>query len=143
MFHKNGQPSCQSLREEDAGPILSVKPTRGLLLPSLSATPLGLPPITGQTIRADGEGGAVASDCRALLLRGRDRQRGLTARFVAALHAQRQPSALAQPWRAWLAPRIEHLASGAADGTAAHRRRRSPWASGAGHGPPGASARLG
>ena len=55
MFHKNGQPSCQSLREEDAGPILSVKPTRGLLLPSLSATPLGLPPITGQTIRADGE----------------------------------------------------------------------------------------
>jgi hypothetical protein len=39
-----------------------------------------LPPISGDTIRADFDGGALSSDFGALLLRGIDRQIGLTER---------------------------------------------------------------
>ena len=42
---------------------------------------LCFPPIAGQTIRADFEGGALSSDFGALLLRGIDRQIGLTERL--------------------------------------------------------------
>jgi Transposase DDE domain group 1 len=57
------------------------------------------PPIAGQTIRADCEGGALSSDFGALLLRGIDRQMGLTARFAAAIHDKRPPSSIDHPWR--------------------------------------------
>src|SRR5882762_10850982 len=50
---------------------------------------LCFPPVIGQTIRADFEGGALSSDCGALLLRGVDRQIGLTARLAAAIHDKR------------------------------------------------------
>ena len=39
---------------------------------------LCFPPFAGQTLRADFEGGALSSDFGALLLRGIDRQIGLT-----------------------------------------------------------------
>jgi hypothetical protein len=39
---------------------------------------LCFPPIAGQTVRADFQGGALSSDFGALLLRGMDRQIGLT-----------------------------------------------------------------
>ena len=51
------------------------------------ATPehLRFPPIAGYTVRADFEGGAWSSDFGALLLRGIDRQIGLTERLAAAV----------------------------------------------------------
>ena len=58
---------------------------------------LCFPPIAGQTLRADVEGGALSSDFGALLLRGIDRQMGLTKRFAAAIHDKRHQSSLAHP----------------------------------------------
>jgi len=53
---------------------------------SSSPTQLCFPPVGGQTLRADFEGGALSSDFGALLLRGIDRQIGLTKRLTAAIH---------------------------------------------------------
>jgi hypothetical protein len=49
-----------------------------------SAEQLSFHPVAGHTIRADFEGGALFSDFGVLLLRGIDRQIGLTARLAAA-----------------------------------------------------------
>ena len=64
-----------------------------------SPTQLCFPPVSGQTIRADFEGGALSSDFGALLLRGVDRQIGLTERLGAALHDKRHQSSLDHPLR--------------------------------------------
>src|SRR5205823_1144740 len=55
---------------------------------------LCFPPVAGQTLRADFEGGALSSDFGPLLLRGIDRQIGLTERLAAAVHDKRHPSYL-------------------------------------------------
>ena len=55
---------------------------------------LGFPTIAGPTIRADFEGGALSSDFGALLLRGIDRQSGLTERRAPAIHDKRPQSSI-------------------------------------------------
>ena len=50
---------------------------------------LCFPPVAGHTLRADFEGGALSSDFGALLLRGVDRQIGLTERLTAAIRDKR------------------------------------------------------
>ena len=72
------------------------------------ATPeqLSFHPVAGHTIRADCEGGALSSDFGALLLRGIDRQIGLTARLAAAIHDTRHPSYIDHPLHDLLAQRI-------------------------------------
>src|ERR671933_919937 len=87
---------------------------------------LRFPPLAGYTVRADFEGGALSSDFGALLLRGVDRQIGLTARLAAAIHDRRHPSYLDHPLRDLLAQRIYQIASGYADGNAANSLRRNP-----------------
>jgi hypothetical protein len=87
---------------------------------------LCFPPIAGQTIRADFEGGAWSSDFGALLLRGIDRQIGLTARLTATIHDQRHPSYIDHPWRGLLAQRIYQIAAGYADAHDANSLRRDP-----------------
>ena len=57
------------------------------------------PPIAGHTVRADFEGGALSSDFGALLLRGVDRQVGLTERLAAAIHEKRHQSSIDHPLR--------------------------------------------
>ena len=69
-------------------------------------------PIPGHTIRADFDGGALSSDFGVRLLRGIDRQMGLTARLAAAIHDTRHPAYLDHPLRDLLAQRISQLASG-------------------------------
>jgi Transposase DDE domain group 1 len=54
--------------------------------------PRRFPPIVGYPGRADFEGGALSSDFGALLLRGIDRQIGLTQRLAAAVQDKRHPS---------------------------------------------------
>ena len=83
-------------------------------------------PVAGHTIRADFEGGALSSDFGALLLRGIDRQLGLTARLAAALHDTRPPSSIDPPRRDLLAQRLYQIASGYADGNDATSLRRDP-----------------
>jgi hypothetical protein len=84
------------------------------------------PPVVGQTIRADFEGGALSSDFGALLLRGVDRQIGLTARLATAIHDKRHQSYIDHPLRGLLAQRIYQIASGYADGNDANSLRRDP-----------------
>ena len=91
-----------------------------------SPTQLCFPPVGGQTIRADFEGGALSSDFGALLLRGIDRQIGLTQRLAAAIHDKRHQSSIAHPLRDLLAQRIYHIASGYADGNDAQSLRHDP-----------------
>jgi hypothetical protein len=77
-------------------------------------------------VRADFDGGALASDFGALLLRGIDRQIGLTARLAAAMHDKRPPSYIDPTLRDLLAQRIYQLASGYADGNDANSLRHDP-----------------
>ena len=68
----------------------------------------------------------MSSAFGALLLRGLDRQIGLTERCAAAMHAKRHQSSIDHPWRDLLAQRISHIASGDADGNDANSLRRAP-----------------
>jgi Transposase DDE domain group 1 len=87
---------------------------------------LCFPPVAGQTLRADFEGGALSSDFGALLLRGVDRQIGLTERLTAAIHDKRHQSYIDHPLRDLLAQRIYQIASGYADGNDANSLRHDP-----------------
>jgi hypothetical protein len=87
---------------------------------------LRFPPIAGYTIRADFEGGALSSDFGALLLRGIDRQIGLTERLTDAIQDKRHPSYIDHPLRDLLAQRIYQIASGYADGNDANSLRHDP-----------------
>lgn len=87
---------------------------------------LCFPPASGQTIRADFEGGALSSDFGALLLRGVDRQIGLTARLAAAIHDKRHQSSIDHPMRDLLAQRVYQIAAGYADGNDANSLRHAP-----------------
>jgi Transposase DDE domain group 1 len=74
----------------------------------------------------DFEGGALSSDFGALLLRGIDRQIGLTERLTAAVQDKRHPSSIDHPLRDLLAQRIYQIASGYADGNDANSLRHAP-----------------
>jgi hypothetical protein len=87
---------------------------------------LPFPPVAGSTVRADFAGGALSSDFGALLLRGIDRQIGLTARLAAAVQDKRHPSYIDHTLRDLLAQRIYQLASGYADGNDANHLRHAP-----------------
>lgn len=87
---------------------------------------LCFPPLAGQTIRADFDGGALSSDFGALLLRGIDRQIGLTERLAAAIRDKRHQSYVDHPLRDLLAQRIYQIAAGYADANDANSLRRDP-----------------
>ncbi len=84
------------------------------------------PPVAGQTLRADFDGGAFSSDFGPRLLRGLDRQSGLPERLAAAVHDKRHPSSIDHPLRDLFAQRIYHSASGYADGNDAKSLRHDP-----------------
>jgi hypothetical protein len=94
----------------------------------LYSTPeqLRFPPIAGYTVRADFDGGALSSDFGALLLRGIDRQIGLTDRLAAAVQDKRHPSYIDHTLRDLFAQRIYQIASGYADGNDANSLRHDP-----------------
>lgn len=95
-------------------------------MPYSTPEQLQFPPIAGYTVRADFAGGALSSDFGALLLRGIDRQIGLTARLAAAIQDKRHPSYIDHALRALLAQRIYQIASGYADGNDANSLRHDP-----------------
>jgi hypothetical protein len=77
-------------------------------------------------VRADFAGGALSADFGALLLRGIDRQIGLTARLAAAVRDKRHLSYIDHSLRDLLAQRIYQIASGYADGNDANSLRHDP-----------------
>jgi hypothetical protein len=87
---------------------------------------LQFPPISGYTVRANFDGGALSSDFGALLLRGIDRQIGFTERLAAAVRDKRHPSYIDHTLRDLFAQRIYQLASGYADGNDANTLRYDP-----------------
>jgi hypothetical protein len=87
---------------------------------------LCFPPVAGQTLRADFEGGALSSDFGALLLRGIDRQIGLTQRLAAAIRDKRHQSYIDHPLQDLVAQRIYQLAAGYADANDANHLRHDP-----------------
>lgn len=87
---------------------------------------LCFPPVAGHTLRADFTGGALSSDCGPLLLRGVDRQIGLTERLATAIRNKRHLSYIDHPLRDLLAQRIYQIASGYADGNDANSLRHDP-----------------
>src|SRR5216110_108345 len=95
-------------------------------MPYSTPEQLRFPPLAGYTVRADFEGGALSSDFGALLLRGIDRQIGLTARLAAAMQDKRHQSYIDHPLRDLLAQRIYQIASGYADGNDANSLRHDP-----------------
>ena len=68
-------------------------------MPYSTPEQLRFPPIAGHTVRADFEGGALSSDFGALLLRGIDRQIGLTERLAAAGQDKRHQAYIDHPLR--------------------------------------------
>ena len=87
---------------------------------------LGFPPVAGQNLHADFEGGNLSSDFGALLLRGIDRQIGLTERLAAAIHEKRHQFYIDHPLRDVVAQRISQLAAGYADANDAKHLHHDP-----------------
>jgi hypothetical protein len=108
------------------GNIYSVKTVRGLLMHDSTPEQLRFPPLSGYTVRADFDGGALSSDFGALLLRGIDRQIGFTERLAAAVRDKRHPSYIDHPLRDLFAQRIYQIAAGYADGNDANSLRHDP-----------------
>jgi hypothetical protein len=87
---------------------------------------LRFPPVEGLTVRGDFDGGALSSDFGPLLLRGVDRQIGLTECLAAAFQDQRHPSYLTHPLQDLFAQRIYQLAWAYEDGNDANALRTDP-----------------
>src|SRR4029450_7270070 len=95
-------------------------------MPYSTPEQLRFPPVSGYTVRAEFDGGALSSDFGALLLRGIDRQIGLTERLAAAVRDKRHPSYIDHSMRDLFAQRIYQIASGYADGNDANSLRHDP-----------------
>lgn len=94
----------------------------------MNSTPeqLRFPSIPGHTIRADFEGGGLSSDLGPLLLRGVDRQIGLTERLANALVDTRHASYVTHSYAALLTQRIFQIGCGYEDGNDSNSLRHDP-----------------
>lgn len=93
--------------------------------PSTQETLL-FPPVDGLTVRGHFDGGALSSDFGPLLLRGIDRQIGLTARLANAFEDRRHPSYITHSIRAMFAQRTYQVACAYEDGNDANHLRFDP-----------------
>ena len=82
--------------------------------------------IPGHTIRADFAGGGLSSDLGPLLLRGVDRQIGLTERINAAVVDTRHPSYITHSQHDLLTQRIYQIGCGYEDGNDSNCLRHDP-----------------
>ena len=87
---------------------------------------LRFPPVEGLTVRGAFDGGALSSDFGPLLLRGIDRQIGLTERLAQAVDDSRHPSYITHSLRELLAQRIYQIACAYEDGNDANALRSDP-----------------
>jgi hypothetical protein len=87
---------------------------------------LRFPPVEGLTVRGEFDGGALSSDFGPLLLRGIDRQIGLTQRLAGAFHDRRHPSYIEHTLQAMFAQRTYQVACAYEDGNDANALRTDP-----------------
>jgi len=87
---------------------------------------LCFPPVEGLTVRGHFDGGALSSDFGPLLLRGIDRQIGLTERLANAFQDRRHPSYITHSVRALFAQRIYQVACAYEDANDAHALQSDP-----------------
>jgi hypothetical protein len=87
---------------------------------------LRFPPVAGFTVRGDFDGGAMSSDFGPMILRGVDRQIGLSERLVEAFDDQRHPSYTDHTLRDLFVQRIFQIASAYEDGNDANTLRADP-----------------
>jgi hypothetical protein len=87
---------------------------------------LRFPPVEGLTVRGAFDGGALSSDFGPLLLRGIDRQIGLTARLAEAFRDSRHASYITHSIQALFAQRSYQIACAYADGNDANALRNDP-----------------
>lgn len=83
-------------------------------------------PVDGLTVRGDFDGGALSSDFGPMLLRGIDRQIGLTERLAQAFHDSRHPSYITHDIQSLLGQRIYQIACAYEDGNDANTLRTDP-----------------
>ena len=88
--------------------------------------PLRFPPVSGLSVRADFDGGALSSDFGPLLLQGVNRQTGLIERLATAIHDTRHTGYIDHPLQDLLAQRVYQIACGYADGNDANALRSDP-----------------
>jgi hypothetical protein len=82
--------------------------------------------IPAHTVRADFAGGGLSSDLGPLLLRGVDRQIGLTERITKALDDRRHQSYIRHSYRDLLTQRIFQIGCGYEDGNDSNSLRHDP-----------------
>jgi hypothetical protein len=82
--------------------------------------------IPAHTVRADFAGGGLSSDLGPVLLRGVDRQIGLTERIAAALADRRHASYVSHSYRDLLTQRIYQIGCGYEDGNDSNGLRHDP-----------------
>jgi hypothetical protein len=87
---------------------------------------LRFPAVDGLTVRGAFDGGALSSDFGPLLLRGIDRQIGLTERLAQAFRDPRHPSYITHSLRALFAQRTDQIACAYEDGNDANALRADP-----------------
>ena len=87
---------------------------------------LRFPAVDGLTVRGDFDGGALSSDFGPMILRGVDRQIGLTAALAQAFDDKRHPSYVRHGLQELFAQRIYQIACAYEDGNDANALRADP-----------------
>lgn len=87
---------------------------------------LRFPPVDGLSVRGDFDGGALSSDFGPMILRGVDRQIGLTERLASAFDDQRHPGYITHELQALFAQRTYQIACAYEDGNDANALRADP-----------------
>jgi hypothetical protein len=95
-------------------------------MPECTPEQLRFPPVAGLTVRGDFDGGALSSDFGVMVLRGIDRQIGLSEQLAGAFDDRRHPSYIDHPLVSLFAQRTYQIACGYADGNDANALRRDP-----------------
>jgi hypothetical protein len=95
-------------------------------MPECTPEQLRFPPVAGLTVRGDFDGGALSSDFGVMVLRGIDRQIGLSEQLAGAFDDRRHPSYIDHSVVSLFAQRTYQIACGYADGNDANALRRDP-----------------
>lgn len=87
---------------------------------------LCFPPVDGLTVRGEFDGGAFSSDFGPMILRGIDRQIGLTQRLAHAFRDSRHPSYIPHSLQTLFAQRTYQIGCAYEDGNDANALRTDP-----------------
>ena len=94
-------------------------------MPESTPEQLRFPPVAGLSVRGDFDGGALSSDFGPMILRGVDRQIGLTERLSAAIDDWRHPSYVTHTIRELIAQQVYQVACAYEDGNDANALRHN------------------